>query len=50
MGPTDDAVPFIDVGAGCVLVTGVGWGFFFTPDDFRKGSTVKIFYIHVPSA
>jgi len=26
------------------------WGFFFTPDDFRQGSTVKIIYLHVPSA
>jgi heme exporter protein C len=28
----------------------LGWGFFGTPDDFRQGSTVKIIYIHVPSA
>jgi heme exporter protein C len=34
---------------GC-LVTGLIWGFFFTPDDFRQGSTVKIIYLHVPSA
>lgn len=35
-----------------LLLTAVGlvWGFFFTPDDFRQGSTVKIIYIHVPSA
>ena len=26
------------------------WGFFFTPDDARQGSTVKIIYLHVPSA
>lgn len=34
------------------LCLGVGliWGFFFTPDDFRQGSTVKIIYLHVPSA
>lgn len=34
---------------GC-LATGLVWGFFFTPDDFRQGSTVKIIYLHVPSA
>lgn len=34
---------------GC-LVVGLIWGFFFTPDDYRQGSTVKIFYLHVPSA
>ncbi|PWK62128.1 heme ABC transporter permease [Roseicyclus mahoneyensis] len=36
--------------AGLCLVTGLVWGFFFTPDDFRQGSTVKIIYVHVPSA
>ena len=35
-----------------VLLISIGliWGFFFTPDDFRMGSTVKIIYLHVPSA
>ncbi|NRB35337.1 MAG: heme ABC transporter permease [Rhodobacteraceae bacterium] len=32
------------------MVIGLVWGFFFTPDDFRQGSTVKIIYLHVPSA
>ncbi|MEL6102281.1 MAG: heme ABC transporter permease [Pseudomonadota bacterium] len=32
------------------LAIGLIWGFFFTPDDFRQGSTVKIIYLHVPSA
>lgn len=32
------------------LAVGLIWGFFFTPDDFRQGSTVKIIYLHVPSA
>lgn len=36
--------------AALCLVTGLIWGFFFTPDDFRQGSTVKIIYVHVPSA
>lgn len=35
--------------AGCIL-SGLVWGFFFTPDDFRQGSTVKILFLHVPSA
>jgi heme exporter protein C len=34
---------------GC-LVVGLIWGFFFTPNDFRQGSTVKIIYLHVPAA
>lgn len=32
------------------LVSGLIWGFFFTPDDMRQGSTVKIIYLHVPAA
>ncbi|MEM8977853.1 MAG: heme ABC transporter permease CcmC [Pseudomonadota bacterium] len=32
------------------LAVALVWGFFFTPDDFRMGSTVKIIYIHVPAA
>jgi heme exporter protein C len=32
------------------LLVGLIWGFFFTPDDFRQGATVKIIYLHVPAA
>jgi len=32
------------------LVVGLVWGFFFTGDDYRQGSTVKIIYLHVPAA
>ena len=37
------------VALGCLCV-GLIWGFFFTGDDFRQGSTVKIIYLHVPAA
>ncbi|GGE40201.1 heme ABC transporter permease [Actibacterium pelagium] len=47
---TDKVLPYISVGAAVALVGGLIWGFFFTPDDFRQGSTVKIIYIHVPAA
>ncbi len=50
MGWSGRALPWISVLAACVLTTGLIWGFFFTPDDFRMGSSVKIIYIHVPSA
>jgi heme exporter protein C len=33
-----------------LLMVGLVWGFFFTPDDYKQGSTVKIIYLHVPSA
>ena len=47
---TDKVLPPIAWGACVCLVVGLVWGFFFTPDDFRQGSTVKIIYLHVPSA
>ncbi|MFN0115937.1 MAG: heme ABC transporter permease [Paracoccaceae bacterium] len=36
--------------AALCLGTGLVWGFFFTPEAENFGSTVKILYIHVPSA
>jgi heme exporter protein C len=42
--------PFVWAAAAIGIVMGLAWGFFFTPDDFRQGATVKIIYIHVPSA
>ncbi len=47
---TEKVLPAISVAAVVALVGGLFWGFFLTPDDFRQGSTVKIIYIHVPSA
>ena len=32
------------------LAGGLVWGFFLTPDDYQQGATVKILFIHVPSA
>ena len=36
--------------AAVCLGAGLIWGFFFTPDDYRQGATVKIIYLHVPAA
>ncbi len=47
---TDRVLPWVSVLAAASLVIGLIWGFFFTPDDYRQGSTVKIIYLHVPSA
>ena len=48
---TSEAVlPYLWGLAALCLVVGLVWGFFFTPDDYRQGSTVKIIYLHVPSA
>jgi heme exporter protein C len=32
------------------LLAGLIWGFFFTPDDYVQGATVKIIFLHVPAA
>ena len=44
------ALPWISGLAIIVLFGGLVWGFFFTPDDYKQGATVKIIYLHVPSA
>ena len=43
-------LPWVSIAAVILTVAGLVWGFFFTPDDYRQGSTVKIIYLHVPSA
>ena len=43
-------LPWLWAGAFVCLIIGLVWGFFFTPNDFRQGSTVKIIYLHVPAA
>ncbi|MBD3662469.1 heme ABC transporter permease [Sulfitobacter aestuariivivens] len=42
--------PWLWAAASIAIGVGLVWGFFGTPDDFRQGSTVKIIYLHVPSA
>jgi len=43
-------LPVIWTLAGLCLTAGLIWGFFFTPDDYKQGSTVRIIYLHVPAA
>jgi heme exporter protein C len=43
-------LPWVSGLAVICLCTGLIWGFFFTPDDYRQGATVKILYLHVPAA
>ncbi|QEE35934.1 transcriptional regulator [Octadecabacter sp. SW4] len=47
---TTRILPWMFAIAAVCLSVGLVWGFFFTPDDFRQGSTVKIIYLHVPAA
>ena len=50
LGFSERVLPSLWWLSGICLAVGLVWGFFFTPDDFRQGSTVKIIYLHVPSA
>ncbi len=50
MDLTATMLPWVWALAVGLTALGLVWGFFFTGDDFRMGSTVKIIYIHVPSA
>lgn len=43
-------LPWVSGLAVLSLATGLVWGFFFTPEDYKQGSTVKIIYLHVPAA
>ena len=43
-------LPWFTVLGIAALLVGLVWGLFFTPDDYRQGATVKIIYLHVPSA
>ena len=50
MSISGSVLPWVAALAIAFVVVGLAWGFFFTPDDYRQGSTIKIFYLHVPSA
>lgn len=47
---SDRLLPWVWTLSAAAMGVGLIWGFFFTPDDFRQGSTVKIIYLHVPAA
>ncbi len=50
MGLSGRLIPILFVLTILCLSIGVLWGFFGTPDDYKQGSTVKIIFLHVPSA
>lgn len=47
---SERVMPVLWVSSGLLMAVGLIWGFFFTPDDYRQGSTVKIIFLHVPAA
>lgn len=50
MGWSGRWLPWLSWLTVLLLGSGLIWGFFFTPNDIRQGSTVKIIYLHVPAA
>ena len=50
MATTERVLMPLGILTGLCLAIGLLWGFFGTPDDYQQGSTVKLLYIHVPSA
>jgi heme exporter protein C len=50
LATSERVMPFFWITSIACIVVGLVWGFFFTPDDYKQGSTVKIIYLHVPAA
>ncbi|CTQ32827.1 heme ABC transporter permease CcmC [Jannaschia rubra] len=50
MATSTAVLPWVWTAAAVLCATGLIWGFFFTPEDYRMGYSVKIIYLHVPSA
>ena len=47
---TDAILPWAAAVSAATIVAGVVWGLLFSPADYQQGETVRIMYIHVPSA
>ncbi|MEY8100052.1 transcriptional regulator, partial [Falsihalocynthiibacter sp. S25ZX9] len=50
MATSGTILPWVMALAVVTLVGGLVWWFFFTPEDYRQGATVKIMFLHVPAA
>ncbi len=50
METSGKVLPWIAALSAICVILGLIWGFFFTPDDYKQGSTVKIIFVHVPTA
>lgn len=47
---SDAVLPWLAPIAFIVAVTGLVWGFWFSPADWQQGITSRIMYVHVPAA
>ena len=43
-------LPWLSALAVSLLVVGCGWGLAFAPEDYQQHNTVRIMYVHVPTA
>lgn len=50
MGLSAWATPLAGVLAAGLLCVGLAWGLFFSPADYLQGESVRIMYLHVPTA
>ncbi|MFW8636864.1 heme ABC transporter permease [Cribrihabitans pelagius] len=50
LATTEKVMPALWTLSAVLVGAGLIWGFFFTPDDYRQGATVKIIFLHVPAA
>ncbi len=46
----DRVLPWVSVLAVLLIAAGLGLGLFVAPEDYQQGDTVRIMYVHVPSA
>ncbi|WBU53691.1 heme ABC transporter permease [Paracoccus sp. SCSIO 75233] len=49
MQTSGKVLPWVVICAAAAIVVGLVWGFL-TPPDYKQGATVKIMFLHVPSA
>jgi heme exporter protein C len=47
---TERALPWLTAATVFAFAVGIGQALFVAPDDYQQGATVKIMFIHVPSA
>ena len=50
MRASDAALPWLGAAAAAVLAVGLTWSLVFAPPDYQQGESVRIMFIHVPSA
>jgi heme exporter protein C len=50
MRASEAALPWLGGAAALVIAAGLIWGLVFAPPDYQQGESVRIMFVHVPSA